>query len=198
MPRRRTEKDSAPPETRPEEPWFSFLAELDSILDEPADFHCIGGFVVSQCFGLGRETADLDVLTVRPRVAAPRVAELAGKGSPLQKKHRVYVDPVGVANYPDDYETRLVRAFPLWRNVRLWALEPHDLALTKLERSNDRDIRDVLYLAQASLIQRDTLISRFEKEYEPYVPGRTPTWNRSTLQMWVEACWPEGTPSGAN
>lgn len=44
---------------------------------------------------------------------------------------------------------RVVRIFPAWANVRLWALEPHDLALTKLERSNDRDIRDVIYLAQA-------------------------------------------------
>ena len=58
-------------------------------------------------------------------------------GSPLQKKHRVYIDHVGVANYPDDYESRLVRVFPVWSKVRLWALEPHDLALTKLERSND-------------------------------------------------------------
>jgi hypothetical protein len=68
-----------------------------------------------------------------------------------------------------------VRVFPLWPRVRLWALEAHDLALTKPERSNDQDIRDVMYLAQAGLIVRDTLISRFETEFEPYVTGRTPT-----------------------
>ena len=33
---------------RPAEPWLSFLSDLDAALDEPADFHCIGGFVVSQ------------------------------------------------------------------------------------------------------------------------------------------------------
>ncbi len=42
---------------------------------------------------------------------------------------------VSVANYPDDYQARLVRVFPLWTNIQLWALEPRDLALTKLERS---------------------------------------------------------------
>ncbi|MCX6593129.1 MAG: DUF6036 family nucleotidyltransferase [Acidobacteria bacterium] len=177
-------------ERRPAEPWLSFLTDLDAALDGPADFHCIGGFVVSQHYGFARETADLDVLTVIPPEAAERVAALAGKGSPLQRKHRVYIDHVGVANYPDDYETRLVRVFPIWPKVRLWALEPHDLALTKLERSNDRDIRDVMYLAQAGLIDEETLISRFEKELEPYITGRTPTWNRTTLKMWVEACWP--------
>jgi hypothetical protein len=178
------------PHDRPAEPWFSFLADLDAALERPADFHCIGGFVVSQYYGFARETAYLDVLTVIPQQAAQRVLELAGKGSPLQRKHRVYVDSVGVANYPDEYESRLVRTFPIWPNVRLWSLEPHDLALTKLERSNDRDIRDVMYLAQAGLIAQKTLVSRFETELEPYLAGRTPTWHRTTLQMWVDACWP--------
>ena len=72
------------------------------------------------------------MLTVIPPEAAQRVAELAGKGSPLQRKHRVYIDHVGAANYPDGYESRLARAFPVWPNVRLWELEPHDLALTKV------------------------------------------------------------------
>jgi Nucleotidyltransferase of unknown function (DUF6036) len=156
----------------------------------PADFHCIGGFVVSQHYGFARETADLDILTVIPRDLADRVGSLAGKGSALHRRHKVYLDPVGVADYPVNYEDRLIRSFPLWSNVRLWALEPHDLALTKLERSNDRDIRDVMFLGQAGLIDRDTLISRFETELEPYITSRTPTWNRTTLNMWVDACWP--------
>ena len=71
------------PRERPSEPWLSFLTDLDAALDEPADFHCIGGFVVSQHYGFARETADLDVLTVIPPDAAQCVAELAGKGSPL-------------------------------------------------------------------------------------------------------------------
>ena len=46
---------------RPTEPWWSFLTELDAQLDSPADLHCIGGFIVSQYYGFGRETADLDM-----------------------------------------------------------------------------------------------------------------------------------------
>jgi hypothetical protein len=49
------------PEDKPAEPWQSFLAELDRSLDDLVDFHCIGGFVISQYYGLGRETADLDI-----------------------------------------------------------------------------------------------------------------------------------------
>jgi hypothetical protein len=44
------------PRDRPAEPWLSFLTDLDAALDEPADFHCIGGFVVSQHYGFARET----------------------------------------------------------------------------------------------------------------------------------------------
>jgi hypothetical protein len=108
---------------------FSFLTVLAQLC-EAADFHCIGGFVVSQHYGLGRETADLDVLAVIPRDVARRVVQLA-KGSALQRKHRVCIDHVSVANYPADYEGRWVRAFPVWSKFRLWAVEPHDLALTK-------------------------------------------------------------------
>lgn len=145
---------------------------------------------MSQHYGFGRETADLDVLRVIPSQAADRVVRLAGKGSALHKKHRVYIDRVGVANCPADYEDRLVRTFAVWSNVRLWALDPHDLALSKLERSIERDIRDVIFLAQAGLIDRDTLVARFETELETFITGRTPTWHRTTLKMWIDACWP--------
>lgn len=179
------------PISRPAEPWWSFLTELDAQLDEPVDFHCLGGFVVSQYYGFARETADLDILTVIPRKVGERVSQIAGQGSALQKKYRVAIDRVSVVHYPADYQIRLVRVFPIWPKVRLWALEPHDLALTKLERSNDRDIQDVIFLAQAGLITREVLVSRFETEWEPYVTGRTPTWNWTTLQMWIDVCWPE-------
>ena len=98
-----------------------------------------------------------------------------------------------MANYPDSYEGRLIRIFPLWSNVRLWALEPHDLALTKLERSSERDIQDVIYLAKAGHINQDTLLARFETEMEPYITGRTPTWHRNALDMWIESCWPSSS-----
>jgi hypothetical protein len=52
-------------------------------------------------------------------------------------------------------------------NLRLWVPEPHDLALTKLDRSNERDIRDVMFLAQVGLINPGVLVARFENEMEP-------------------------------
>ena len=176
----------------PSEPWRSFLSDLDALLGQTADFHCIGGFAISQYYGFARETADLDVLSVVPQPMRAAVAAAAGQGSVLHKKHRVFVDQVGVASFPDAYASRLQRAWPIWSKVRLWIPEPHDLALTKLERSNERDIRDVVFLARAGLINEATLGVRFESEMEPYLIGPTPTWHRTTLNMWIKACWPEG------
>jgi hypothetical protein len=183
---------ATPQSELPAEPWRSFLAGLDALLDQPADLHCIGGFAISQFFGFARETADLDVLSVAPQSMRAAKAAAAGEESALHKKHRVFIDQVGVANFPDSYASRLQRAWPFWKKLRLWIPEPHDLALTKLERSNERDIRDVVFLAQAGLINETTLTARFESEMEPYLIGPTPTWHRTTLDMWIQACWPDG------
>ena len=67
----------------------------------------------------------------------------------MGRTYCVYLERVRLASYPDNYESRLIRVFSFWRRLKLWALEAHDLALTKLERSNDRDLRDVMYLARS-------------------------------------------------
>jgi hypothetical protein len=50
------------------EPWGSFLGELDKMATDPVDFHCIGGFVVTRKYGFKRETNDLDVLSITPKL----------------------------------------------------------------------------------------------------------------------------------
>ena len=96
-----------------------------------------------------------------PISATDPIEALAGKGSLLHRKYRVYIERVGVTSYPDSYESRLIHIFPFWRRLKLWALEAHDLALTKLERSNDRDLQDVLYLVRSGFLNRETLIERY-------------------------------------
>jgi hypothetical protein len=51
---------------------------------------------------------------------------------------------VTVAQPPYEYETRLQEMFPrTFRHLHLMALDPYDLALTKLERNIERDRNDV-------------------------------------------------------
>jgi len=52
---------------RPPEPWDSFLKALDAEAQGAVRLDCLGGFVVTQLYGLERPTADLDVMELVPR-----------------------------------------------------------------------------------------------------------------------------------
>jgi hypothetical protein len=85
------------PKQRLPSPWLEFLTELDSKLTEPLALHCIGGFVLTLFYGIGRSTADIDYYAAVP--ANLNLDEFAGEGSALAetykaKFHRVAVKPL--------------------------------------------------------------------------------------------------------
>lgn len=78
------------------EPWHSFLIELDQAASEEACLHCIGGFVITQLYGLVRPTADVDVLSITPLDEQAQLLQKGGENSGLHKKYGVYLDFVAV------------------------------------------------------------------------------------------------------
>ncbi|HBY59522.1 MAG TPA: hypothetical protein DEH78_06845 [Solibacterales bacterium] len=178
------------PHDAPSEPWLSFLSDLDAALDEQTKLHCMGGFAIVQAYGLGRATADIDVLSVVPSSSSGRLLDLAGKESPFRNKHGIYLDVVTVATAPEDYTARVAPLYAgVWRKLNLFVLEAHDLALTKLERNFERDRADVAHLAGAGYLKAATLRERYYKELRPYVIGRE-SWLDQTLELWLEAYFP--------
>ena len=118
-----------PPNKSILEPWLSFLRELDSAVDTEVRLDCMGGFVVTMVYGFSRPTADLDVLEIAPREAGKPMLALGMQGGPLHKKYKIYLDPVGVAHVPENYEDRLTEIFPeTFKHLGLCALDPYDLA----------------------------------------------------------------------
>src|SRR5437867_521191 len=86
---------------------------------------------------------------IAPREVGRPMLELSMQGGPLHKKYKIYLDHVGVAHVPEDYEERLTEIFPkVFKHLRLFALDPYDLALSKLERNVQRDRDDVMHLAR--------------------------------------------------
>jgi hypothetical protein len=62
-------------------------------------------------------------------------------GGPLFQKYGVYLDRVTLAQPPYKYESRLRDMFPgAFQNLRLMALDPYDLALTKLEDNIETEV----------------------------------------------------------
>ena len=167
------------------EPWNSFLRELDEKATEETRLDCMGGFVVTQLYGFWRETADLDVLVIAPKEQVKPLLELARQGGELHKMHKVYLDFVGVAKVPEDYEGRLTEMFPkAYRNLRLCALDPYDLALSKLERNIQRDRDDVKHLARSVPLDLAVLKERYEKELRWQLGN--PEREDLTLKLWIE------------
>lgn len=168
------------------EPWGSFLSAIDTDRKEEVELHCLGGFVVTVLYGLARPTADVDVMVIAPRGESEYLLRLAGKGSELHRKHRVYLDLVTIASVPEDYDQRLTEMFPgAFKHLRLCAFDPYDIALAKLERNIQRDRDDVKHLARTVPFDLDLLKERYEKELRPYLG--TPAREDLTLQLWIEA-----------
>ena len=170
-------------QTRIPEPWFSFLSEIDASVEEETHLHCFGGFVVTVVYGRERETSDIDVLTLVRRPAG--LFERAGIGSEMFRRFGLYLDPVGVATLPENYEERLAEVFPGTFNcLRLFALDPYDIALAKIERNSDIDRQDVAYLARVVPFDLDVLKKRYHDELRIYLGN--PEREDLTLKLWIE------------
>ena len=147
---------------------------------------CIGGLVVTRLCGLERPTADIDVIELAPRAAAETMMELGIRGGPLHQKYRIYLDRVAVAVVPESYENRLVEMFAgAYRHLRLMALDPYDLALSKLERNSQKDRDDMRFLARSIPFDLNILQERYTTElrWQLGVPKREDL----TMQLWLDA-----------
>ena len=138
--------------------------------------------------GVARTTSDLDFLGIVPNMRT-ELMEVAGRDSPLHKKHKVHLDAVTVTTPAENYEERLVPMFPgaAWRCLQVFALEAHDLALSKLERNYERDRNDVQQLARAGYLKPEILRQRYHSELRPYLVNEAR--HDLTLQLWLESYW---------
>jgi hypothetical protein len=99
----------------------------------------------------------------------------------LHRKHRVYMQYVGIATAPEAYATRMARMFPSapWKRLSLFALDATDIALSKLERNAERDREDVVRLARAGHINLTSSGSAITKSCAPiYLARSTGTTRR--------------------
>lgn len=167
------------------EPWKSFFASIDETLIEEIRLEILGGFVVTVLYNAPRATADIDVVSVIPNSEARILSKIAGEGSRLHKNYGVYLDKVGVATLPENYEDRLTEIFAgEFQKLRLLALDPYDVALAKIERNIDRDREDVRFLARAAQFDLRILEERYFKELRPVLGN--PAREDLTLRLWIE------------
>ena len=71
-----------------------------------------------------------------------------------------------------------------FRHLQLLALDPYDLALSKLTRDADRDRRDVENLGTAVALDVRVVRDRYQREMRAY--GNVPERDDLTLELWIE------------
>lgn len=167
--------------------WHAFLSDVDGALPCRVELHCLGGFVAARYYKGLRQTYTLDYVDGAPREAERVLQRIAGPRSTLARKHNLHVQHVRIATLPASYAERLTELFPgMFERLRLLALEPHDLALSKLARNFPVDRRDVAQLATAVPLDAGLLRSRYTTELRPIVTGDAEVLDR-TLERWIEA-----------
>jgi hypothetical protein len=179
-------------EAKPPSPWDRFLKELDEFLLERVQMHCLGGFVVSLFYGLPRPTADVDYYAVLPYPCVHDLQKWAGPESKLAKKYKLHLHHSPAISLPEDYATRLAEMYPgRFEYLRLYALDPYDLILSKLERNSQKDRDDVAYLAGSLHLSRALLRERYQKELRPYLGNESR--HDLTIELWLDTCF-QGNP----
>jgi hypothetical protein len=177
---------SATPAELPD-PWRRFLGDIDGLLPLPVQLHCLGGFVLTIRHHLARTTSDVDYIEVVPRDAIETLQRIAGRASPLARKHRLFFQHVGVASLPESYGERLTELLPgAFQKLTLLALDAHDLALSKLARNHPVDREDIAHLARTVPLRAGVLRKRYREELRSIIIG-DPEIHDRTLQMWIEA-----------
>jgi Nucleotidyltransferase of unknown function (DUF6036) len=132
-------------------------------------------------------TGDIDYVEIIPFDQLSLLQQLAGPGSRLAQKHQLHFQHVTVASLPESYGDRLTPlAEGQLRRLRLLALDPHDLALSKLGRNSPVDREDVAHLASAVPLDPALLRTRYEQELRPIAIGNLERLDQ-TLEMWIEA-----------
>jgi hypothetical protein len=144
---------------------FALLVEAKRLCGH-SDYVVIGSLSV---LGMSEVTAipgdmtmsiDADCYTLAdPGRALDLQAEL-GEGSPYHRRHGIYLDPVNpnLPTLPEYWESRLIRLER--RGVAAHFLEPHDAAVSKLARGEERDFRWVVAGARSNILSLPTVAVR--------------------------------------
>jgi hypothetical protein len=156
----------------------SLLDRLDEALlpfapaGERLDLFLLGRAALVFYYQFPLSTMDIDIIWMRNSDLETKAIELFGKGSALARQCGLYLDPVpqGLPPTPTGYRNRC-EAFPgPWKVLRLWKLEVHDLAATKLKSFRPKDRQDLQALCDQGLLDA----ARLRQSLEAAFPYRSP------------------------
>lgn len=161
-----------------------FLRVLDEALARSAEITIIGGSALALGYGVASVTNDIDTFESDlgdVAVAAEEARSSTGLEIPIGNST--------VAQLPEGAELRRRRILEELTNLRVFVLDPHDLAASKLLRGNEHDrsqLRDLHALEPLSL---ELLLERYVNLLANHVGDtREARW---AIVHFVEEVWGE-------
>ncbi len=157
----------------------SFLNDLDAALanfaeeGERFNMFLLGRSALVMLYRFTHSTRDVDIVGwVNPPQLEAKVRELAGKDSAMAKARGIYLDlvPPALPPLPGWYRQRAEEVAGSWKVLRLWKLEIHDLAVTKLKSFRPKDRQDLQALCDRGLLNAAALRASLEAAF----PLRSP------------------------
>lgn len=147
-----------------------FFLEIDrrwKIVDrEPITLRVIGSAALMLQTEYGRGTKDSDILEVNiSSTVKQNLLDLAGKGSELFHRHRMYLDIVQSALpfLPQQKMFHAVPALSAARSFRFEVLDITEVALSKLGRFNANDADDIREMVRMGKVDHARLIDGFKR-----------------------------------
>jgi hypothetical protein len=177
----------------------TFLERLDAELlpfakeGERFNMFLLGRSALVLCYQFSFSTKDIDIVWMNDSELERRAIELLGKGTALAKTLGLYLDPVpqGLPPLPHSFRSRCVELPGAWKALRLWKLEVHDLAVTKLKSFRPQDREDLQLLCDQGLLSAAKLRAsldaafpfRSPKEEDAEHDPDNPDWNKSLANL---------------
>ena len=72
----------------------------------------------------------------------------------------------------------------MFKNLRLFAPDPYDFIISKLERNSAKDPDDADYIFKTKKLSSQILRERYERELRPHLSKEK--WHDDTLELWIE------------
>ena len=152
---------------------LAFLSAIDEELAAAApgatlEVYHIGRSALVWEYDYLATTSDIDIL--QPR-GGQELVDLAlkefGRGTDKAKEYDLYIEVVnpGLPPMPGGYEQRAHQVEGSWKVLKVYHLDPHDLAASKLRRFAAKDRADIRQLCDLGHLDPDRLEQILEKAF---------------------------------
>jgi len=156
-----------------------FFADIDRRWTKREDkipLHVIGSVALLLRSDYRRGTKDSDVVQTRELTDGikARLLDLAGKGTPIHQRHRMYIEVVSsgfpfLPHVPLYHSVEALNAS--LRHFEIRVLDVVDVVVSKLKPFRSGDIEDIRAMVDRDLVPHDLLVARFRDAVDDYAGG---------------------------